>query len=181
MDKDKLLFKSQVRATKPVSCLCCSHFVICTSSWWLWVHLGCQSLGGMDTGWQHCPAAGNWSCPGLLHGGCFTSAQYSRANSSGVDPPQPQPHTRVSRLAQRQLPLILQLLPGFRCGLTSAALASTGDLPAGQEAALGGWARDGPGPAQRQGHTELGLVLLFRPHECTQPHTHAHAILLALL
>lgn len=59
-------------------------------------------------------------------------------------------------------------------------MASTGDLPAGLEAALVA----GPEMAlaqHRQGHVELGLVLLFHPRACIQPHTHAHAILLALL
>lgn len=190
MDKDKLFFKSQVRRTKPVSGMYHSQSVICNSSWRLWVQLGCQSLA-YDKGHGlpvlpccrklELPRAPAW---GMLHQcSVFLNQQPPAHTGPGVDSPQPQHwtlHIRVSRLAQRQLPLIL-LFPGFRSGLTSAALASTGDLPTGLEAALRAWARYGPGPAQRQGHKDLRLVLLFCSHACIQPHTHAHAILLALL
>lgn len=111
------------------------------------------------------PRAPAW---GMLH-----QSQYSRANSSGVDPPWSQPHTWVSRLAQKQLPLILQLFPGFRSGLTSAALASTGDLPAGLEAALGGWARDGPAQHRDKATQSWGWFCCSIPMSALSP-THMH-------
>lgn len=69
-----------MRPTKSISLMSRSRFMICTSSQQLWLHPGCQNLGGMETGFQHSPPTGNWSCRGLLHRGCLASPQHSQAN-----------------------------------------------------------------------------------------------------
>lgn len=59
-----MVFRRWVRPTKPISAVLRSRFMVRTSSRWLWLHPGCQNLGGMETSFQHTLLQGTGAAKG---------------------------------------------------------------------------------------------------------------------
>lgn len=169
--------------------MCRSHSVIRTSSWWLWIHLGCRSLGE----WTQAASTALLQETGAAKGSCTGDAS---PMLSTPEPTAPCPHRPQSRSPTATAPDTphqsfqagsetapsnsaalswLQVWTNLsRSGLTSAALASTGHLPAGLEAALGwlGWRCLWPSTETRPHAAGAGSAA--PAPACTHSPTHMH-------
>lgn len=170
--------------------MCCSRSVICTSSWWLWIHLGCRSLGE----WTQVASTALLQETGAAKGSCTGDASPMLSTPEPTAPCPHRPRSRSPTATALDTPHQSFQAGSETAPSNSAALSWlqvwTNLSSPGQRWALTCRAGGCPGLAgpevslaqhRDKATWSWGWFCCSSPCVHSQPHTHAHAVLLALL